>query len=159
MAYCIHRTNEDIGSFQVLVQSGTKDASYVLDRIDEFLINYRSTFVDFFSSSSNLTNLKAIYRQILLQKPLPMGVTTTKYYYQITSGLNQFDYDQQRLSYMNDITSSDLIDFYDANLLNVGTSHKLVIAVYGNGTRTTLDAPIQNHIDFTNLSPKQNGYP
>ena len=159
MAYCTHRVNEGIGSFQVLVQSGTQNASLVLDRINEFLSVYKNDLTTFLSNRSNFENLKAVYRDIVLKKDITLSDATTRNWNQISSGLQQFNYAQQIVSIADSITSDQLLQFYESSILNTTTSKKLVIAVYGFDKKSSLDAVFQNNIDFTHLDPHATGYP
>lgn len=142
----------------MLVQSGTQNASLILDRIDQFLhdtLEHLNQSV----SSLKLESVKNIYREILARKDLDLNDATSRIWYQISSGLEQFNYRSQVNDTLNSITSQNVTQFYIDNIINPLTAKKLVIAVYGKNTKKTLDAVITHSLDYTQVDPQAKGYP
>ena len=150
------RTNRNISSFQVLVQSGTKNISLILNRIDKFLLSYSQNLTQL---PNNIASLKDIYQSILDRKDIDLFDSTNRLWYQISSGLRQFNYNDQVKSVLNSITKNDIINFYNKFILSNAKSKKLVIAIYGKGKDSTLDTFVVHSIDYTNLNPNSTGYP
>ena len=149
-------------SFQVLVQSGTRNASDILYNIDTFLMDYKQTLSEYLSSPENFDNLKSVYNGVIGIKPLTLADATDIFWAQVHSGLQQFDFVQQVTDSTDDLTATDLMNFYNDNILNHSSYKKLVIAVYGNNTGSSLEysgADIQHNIDYINLDPKAVSYP
>jgi insulysin len=160
VAYCTLRTNNDVASFQVLVQSGTYNASLVLDRINQFLSNSLQNVTQFFSVSSQFQILKQVYiTSVLNKKDLDIVSKTTRLWKYIYTGLNQFDYNDQIKNVLDSITGQDVVNFYNSYIVDNSSSKKLVIAVYGLGKRQTLDAFITHPLNYTNIDPLANSYP
>ena len=158
VAYCTHRTYENTGSFQVLVQSGTHNASDVLHSINDFLKVYENDLNVYLSNSSNFKNLKKVFREVILKKPLTLSDVTNKYWSQIHSGLQQFNYTRQVADTADSLTSTELLEFYK-NFILKSTAKKLTIAVYGRNKDSSLGINFQHTIDYTNLNPKTRRYP
>lgn len=142
----------------MLVQSGTQNASLILDRIDQFLLD-SIEHLNQSVSSLKLESIKNVYREILARKDLDLNDATSRIWYQINSGLEQFNYRSQVNDTLNSITSQNVTQFYIDHIINPLTAKKLVIAVYGKGTKKTLDAVITYSLDYTQVDPQAKGYP
>ena len=160
VAYCTIRQNENVYSFQVLVQSGTHSPSDVLLSIDTFLSGYKKTLSDYLSTSSNFDSLRSVHNDVLQIKPLTLSDATDTYWPQIQSGLQQFDFIQQVVNVSSSLTAEDLMNFYVDNILSGPSAKKLAVVVYGSDKGSALD-PMFNftNIDYVNIDPKQVKYP
>ena len=157
VAYCTTRVTNNVASFQVLVQSGTRNASDILQSIDTFLTTYYDTLSDYLST--DFDNLRSVYNQVIVIKPLTLSDSTDVYWSQIQSGVQQFDFKQQLVNITSSLTANDLLDFYRTKILNYPTSKKLVIGIYGNKKSSSLNATFQHDIDYIHLDPRANMYP
>ena len=159
VAYCTNRHNSDMYSFQVLVQSGTRNASDILQNIDTFLLAYKDTLSEYLSSPTNFDKLKSVFNNVIAIKPLTLSDATDIYWAQVQSGLLQFDFVQQVVDSTDSLTADNLMNFYNDNILNFSSAKKLVIAVHGKDTGSLLDTTFQHDIDYVNLDPRAMTYP
>lgn len=159
MAYCTNRVNGNTASFQVLVQSGTRNATDILQNIDSFLSAYSSELSDYLSSDTSFSNLISVFNTVVTIKPLALSDATDSYWAQIHSGLQQFDFAEQLVNATSSLTASELLEFYNSNILNLSSAKKLTVAVYGNDKASTLETAFQHSIDYTNLDPRRTQYP
>lgn len=160
VAGCTLRTNNNVLSFQVLVQSGTYNPSLLLERIDQFLTDSLQNLTEFLTSSaSNFKGLIQIYREVLRRKDLSLSDVTARLWNQIDTGLNQFDYKQQLETVLQYIQPKELIQFYKDYILDSGSAKKLVVVAYGKDKKETLDSHISNELDYTTMNPSTTSYP
>ena len=159
VAYCTLRNNNNVLSFQVLVQSGTYTPSLLLERIDQFLKDSLQNVTEFLSSTSNFEGLVQIYREVLRRKDLSLSDVTARLWKQIDTGLNQFNYKQQLETVLQYIKPNELIQFYKDYILDSDSARKLVVAAYGNDKKQTLDSYISNELDYTAMDPSTTSYP
>ena len=141
------------------MQSGTYNASLLLERIDQFLKDSLRNLTESLSSSSKFDALVEVYREVLRQKDLSLLQVTTKLWDQLDTGLNQFNYQNQLENVLPSITPTDIINFYTEYIIDSRSARKLVIAAYGKEKKETLDTRINNELDYTALDPSATSYP
>lgn len=118
-----------MGSFQALVQSAVADPEYLLERIDSFLVEYRAEIEGM--TVANFSHMVDVYRSTLLRQDLTLGDQAAKLWYYISTGITQFDYNEQKLGVLDSVNVTTLLDFYDTIVLNPQTYRKMIIAAHG----------------------------
>ena len=137
VVFCFNGNNENIGSFQVLVQSEAFDGEYVYDKITEFLEDHVfSTVLD----QTNLTRFtqfvngqKIVLKSVLEQKEPTLDQRTTRLWNKIEHGQLTFDLVEQQVQLLdsNLINATSVMDFYQEYILNPTTHRKMIIVVNG----------------------------
>ena len=157
--FCITRSNQNINSFQFIIQSGTYNASTVLSRINQFLQDSLAPIQAVASDGGKFNTLRDSYRVVLNRKYIAMSDAASDLWTEISTGREQFDFNTQLVNTLSSIAGNDLSSFYTTNLLNHDTAKKLVIAVYGKNRSNDLMATFDHVINYTTLSPSTNSYP
>ena len=157
VAFCSNGNHENIGSFQVLVQSEAFDGEYVYGKISEFLEDH------IISTVLNLTNLaqfaedqKTVLKSALEGKEPTLDQRTTRLWNKIKYGQLTFDLLQQqvRLLDSNLINATSVMDFYHKYILEPTTHRKMIIVV--NGKDRDFQPDVTYPLDYTQLP---NSYP
>ena len=144
VVFCLALNSENIGSFQVLVQSEAFDGEHVHNKITEFLEHHvpRTVFNQTKSTKdSQLTDQvtqfieerKADLKFMLEQKDSTLNERTSRLWYKIRHGQLTFGLLEQELQMLYHINATTVIDFYHEHVLNPATYRKMIIVVNGKG--------------------------
>jgi protease-3 len=130
VVFCFHVTLSGVASFQALVQSEEYNASYVLREIDLFLESFGAMTVANFTGES-LGAQKDLYARTLRKKSQTLKDESDRLWSEISSGREQFDYNDQLLAALDGITPESLRQFYRRYITDHNQYRKLVVGVYG----------------------------
>ena len=141
---CLDVDSENIGSFQVLVQSEAFDGEYVYKKITEFLEHHVPGAVFNRTKSpkdSQLTDQvtqfieakKADLKSVLEQKDSTLNKRTSRLWHKIRHGQLTFGLLEQQLQLLYRINATTVMNFYHEHVLNPATYHKMIIVVNGKG--------------------------
>jgi len=137
---CRSFVKENIGSFQVIVQSEEFTPDHVLSSINSFLDDFYNTTVMSPEFESNFSAIVDILRLTLSQKDLTLSDRTDRVWPQVVSGKLQFDLRQQQLGELDGLMVDSFQDFYNKLILDSDFRKKLIILVYGEDQATAVDA-------------------
>ena len=153
VAYCLGRSNENVGSFQVLVQSEAFDGGYVLEKITDFLEDYVLNSV--FSQENNFTQFVAeqrgVLKSVLLRKDATLYDRTTRLWNYIQHGQLTFDLRQQQIDLLDSglVNATSVKEFYMEHVINSDTYRKMIMVV--NGKDRAFEPDATNRLDYTDL--------
>ena len=139
VAFCFNGNYENVGSFQVLVQSEAFDGEYVYNKITEFLEDRVFSTVlnqtNFTRFSEFVESQKTVLRSVLERKESTLDQRTNKLWNKIKYGHLTFDLLEQQgqLLQSNFINATSVMDFYCDYIFNPDTYRKMIIVVNGNG--------------------------
>lgn len=158
VVFCFQESYGGIGSFQVVVQSQEYNASYVLREIDQFLDNFGvSTIAKL--TNDQLTKHKLLYANTLKQKSQTLTEESDRLWIEITTGREQFNYNNQLLTALNDISTNSLQLFYGEFITDSSQYRKLVLGVYGDGKEVDFSREFSYCIDYDTLDHSSLQYP
>jgi secreted Zn-dependent insulinase-like peptidase len=155
VAFCFNGNNENVGSFQVLVQSEAFDGRYVYNKISEFLEDH------VFSSVLNQTNLtqfsqfiedqKTVLKSVLKRKEPTLGQRTSHLWNKIKYGQLTFDLLEQEVQLLdsNLINATSVVNFYREYVLDPATYRKMIIIV--NGKDRDFEPDTTYPLDYAHL--------
>ena len=155
VVFCFSGNNENIGSFQVLVQSEAFDGDYVYGKITEFLEDH------VFSTVLNQTNLtqftqfigdqKTVLKSVLERKEPTLDQRTSQLWDKIKYGQLTFDLLEHQIQLLdsNLINATSVMDFYREYILNPATYHKMIIVV--NGKDRDFQPDVNYPLDYIHL--------
>ena len=154
VAFCFSGSHENVGSFQVLVQSEAFDGGYVYEKISEFLEDYVVNNV--LALENNFTQFvqdqKAVLKSVLQRKDDTLDDRTTRLWNKIKNGQPTFDLRQQQIGLLdsNIVNATSVREFYMEHILEPSTYHKLVIVV--NGKDKNFQPNVDHSLDYASLS-------
>ena len=134
VAFCLSGNNENIGSFQVLVQSEAFDGEYVYEKISEFLEDH---VINTIVNPTNLTQIiedrKTVLKSVLEQKEPTLDQRTTKLWNKVKAGQLTFDLLRRQVELLdsNLVNVTSVMDFYNEYILDPATYRKMIIVVNG----------------------------
>lgn len=160
VVFCFESYNENIGSFQILVQSEAFDGEYVYNKITQFLEDhnpYRSVLNQAKSTQgtpfTQITRLiedrKTILKSVLEQKEPTLDQRTAQLWYKIQHGQLTFDLLEQELQLLGFINATSVMNFYFKYILNPATYHKMIIVV--NGKDRDFHPRVTYPLDYAHL--------
>ena len=159
VATCLSGNNENIGSFQVLVQSEAFDGEYVYEKISEFLEDHVINTV-LNSTATNLTqnigDQKTVLKSVLERKEPMLDQRTTKLWNKVKAGQLTFDLLQWQVQLLdsNLVNVTSVMDFYNEYILDPATYRKMIIVVNGK------DRDFQPNTDYVlHYENLPNNYP
>ena len=156
---CFQANYAGMGSFQVVVQSEEYSAPYVLQEIDNFLVDFVEQYL------ANMTEnewemQKDLYERALQQKEQTLSDEGDSFWSEIVTGREQFDYNQQVLKQVTGITLQNFLDFYTSRITDPTVYRKMVIALYGSGTNSNFtSANFQHCLDYASIDQTTTVYP
>ena len=109
----------------------------------------------------NETNFKDnlnVYTSILHRKDLTLSDQADRLWGDINTGLLQFDYNKQKISVLDTVNASTLLEFYNDHVLNSGNYRKMIIAVHGADDEGEIPN-ITHPLDYSNLNQTTLHYP
>ena len=128
---CFSRINENVGSFQVLVQSEEFTPGHVLNSTNAFLAHFYNEKVLSESFTSNFSDHKMVLRDSLSMKDLTLSDKTSRFWLEIKSNRHQFDLKRQKLDILESLNVTKFQEFYHSLILESETRRKLIVVVYG----------------------------
>ena len=152
VAQCFSRNNENIGSFQVLVQSEAFDGEYVYDKITGFLGDYvLSTVLDQTNLTQFVDGQKTVLKSVLERKEPTLDQRTTRLWNKIKYGQLTFDLVERQVQLLdsNLINATSVMDFYQEYILNPTTHRKMIIVV--NGKDRNFQPDVTYPLDYAHL--------
>lgn len=157
VVFCFQANYAGIGSFQVVVQSQEYNTSYVLGEIDRFMENFTST-IDHLTEYT-LNAHKKSYASTLEQKSQTLSEESDRLWEEITTGREQFDYNNQLLEALHDINTQDMQQFYTRYITDSTQYKKLVLGVYGEDKAVNFSQDFSYCIDYNTLDHAVSQYP
>ncbi len=139
VAFCRSNVHENIGSFEVLVQSEEFDPDHVLNSINSFLLNYFNDTMMSDEFESSFSDNVAVLRNVLSQKDLALSDKTDRVWPEVMSGNNIFSLRQQQLNILDELSVEEFRFFYSELTVAVDFWKKLTVVVYGNGKELKLE--------------------
>ena len=152
VVFCFNSNNENVGSFQVLVQSEAFDGDYVYDKITEFLEDHVvSTVLDQTNLTEFIEDQKTVLKSVLEQKEPTLDQRTSRLWNKIKYGQLTFDLLEQQVQLLesNLINATSVVNFYHEYVLNPATYHKMIIVV--NGKDRDFQPDVTYPLDYTHL--------
>ena len=160
VVFCFDVDSENIGSFQVLVQSEAFDGEYVYNKITEFLEHHVPSTVynrTKLPKDSQLTDQitqfieakKADLKSVLEQKDSTLNERTSRLWHQIRHGQLTFGLLEQQLQLLYLINATTVMKFYHEHVLNPATYRKMIIVVNGKGRKFHPD--VTYPLDYAHL--------
>ena len=155
VAFCFVGNYENVGSFQVLVQSEAFDGDYVYGKITELLEDYVFSTV---LNQSNLTQFaqfidsqKAVLKSVLERKEPNLNERTRTLWSKVQHGQLTFDLLERQLQLLdsNLINATSVLNFYREYILNPATHRKMIIVV--NGKDRDFRPDVTYPLDYTHL--------
>jgi len=158
VAFCFQTSSEGVGSFQVVVQSEEYSAPYVLGEIDKFLIAFGDNFANMITSEWNTQ--KDLYKTTLKQKAQILTDESDMLWGEIITGREQFDYQQQLVEILPNITLESMQQFYSTHITNSSEYRKMVIGVHGKGSSANFtDANFMYCLSYSTLDQTAQEFP
>lgn len=148
---CFSTSNEGIGSFQALVQSEEFLPEEVLDSMDSFLNTFYEETVTSDDFSTNFSKTVEVLRQTLLRRDLRLEDKTDKLWAQILSGQQQFNFRDQLVAKLPQLTPEGFQQFYNETIVEQDSRHRLVVVVYGLDKDFDLLMDVDNLVDYDHL--------
>ena len=164
VVFCFDPDNENIGSFQILVQSEAYDGEYVYNKINEFLVHHALFDVLFNPPASSkrsrsqlkdqiahfIEEKKAILRSVLEHwKDSTLTRRTSRLWFKISHGQLTFNLLKRQIQLLSRINIVTLLQFYLDYILKPKTSRKMVIVVNGKGRN--FHPKVTYPLDYANL--------
>ena len=150
VVFCFQPTYSGITSFQALVQSQEYNTSYVLGKINTFLENFEiSTIANF--TDDTLSANKELYARTLRKKSQTLRDESDRLWGEISTGREQFDYNDQLLGALSSITPQSLLGFYRQHMTDPTQFRKLVIGVHGVDKPVDLSQETSYCIDWETI--------
>ena len=121
---------------RIIVQSNSRDAQYLDDRIELFLQGYRDTLAQMGAEELH-TNVCSTVEK-LLEKPKNIDEESGRHWEEVDSGMYVFDRRQLKAGYLSrgdGITIPLLLEFYDRHILNKDTRIKFSSQFFGAGKK------------------------
>lgn len=154
VAFCFSLSHENVGSFQVLVQSEAFNGEYVYEKISEFLEDYVVNNV--LTLENNFTQFvqeqKAVLKLVLQRKDDTLNDRTNRLWNKIKNGQWTFDLRQQQIELLdsNLVNTTSILDFYTEHIILPNTYRKMIIAV--NGKDKNFQPDVDYPLDYASLS-------
>lgn len=116
MTWCYLQFGQTSG-LRVIVQSNSRDATYLDDRIECFLRSYRDTVLTCMTAETLAMNIAAVV-DTLLEKPKNLNEESNKYWDEIDSSLYLFQRNRFMSEYLRsaDVSLSTVLSFFDEYL-------------------------------------------
>lgn len=155
VVFCFNGNNENIGSFQVLVQSEAFNGRYVYDKITEFLEDH---IFDTVLNQTNLTQFtqfiedqKTVLKSVLKRKEPTLDQRSSRLWNKIKYGQLTFDLLQQEIQLLdsNLINTTSVMNFYHEYIFNPATYRKMIIVV--NGKDRDFEPDVTYPLKYTHL--------
>ena len=158
VVFCFQTSYSGMATFQALVQSQEYNASYVLGKINLLLDNFGASTVANFTDET-LSSEKESYASTLRQKSQTLAEESDRLWSEITTGREQFDFNEQLLRASSTITADSLRRFYSMYITDPDQYRKLVLGVYGEGKTVDFSQDSTYCIDYATLNQTVLEYP
>ena len=113
----------------------------LLQSIESFLHSFLDTYLrNVTQDKGAFSSHVEVLRAKLLRKDLSIDEKTARLWYQIDSGMEQFDWNQQTVDVLAKVSPSSLVEFYRQLVIDSTRYRKLAIVVYGSGKESNLSA-------------------
>ena len=134
LGYIVHTATvkfTDYIGMRVIVQSNSKGADYLDERIESFLEGYKET-LNSISSEDLASNIKAV-KESLTEKPKSLQKETNHFWSEINSGSYLFNRNIKEAKFLETVKLEDLVDFFDTFISPVSTTRvKFSSQFYGS---------------------------
>ena len=157
VVFCFDAVHQGIGSFQTVVQSQVFSPEHVLNSTMQFLDNFYVDTVMSMNFTEDFNNTVQVLRETLTKRDLKLEDKTDRIWAQVMSGQHQFDFRQQQIHHLDDLTAEDFAVFYNDLLLEAVMWRRLVVVVYGEGKE--FDLPVEDLVDYQNLDQSSTTLP